>query len=204
MPHSAAELDFCLELSVQEHPISLDPHWIPYLSRLPAQTPANLRSWLLDQGSLTKRLVRCSGGSFRVEVLYQGWSKPYLSERLRLNTAPREKVLLREVILYCNEIPTVYARTTIPRGSLTGRLKGLSQLGTKPLGAAIFKEPTLRRQLVDIGKFDAFQLPKPITNFISNEQRYGWGRRSLFTINSCPLLVSEVFLPTVSLLPRQD
>lgn len=204
MPHSAAELAFHVELSVQQNPISLDPNWIPYLSRLPAQTPAYLRSWLLDQGSLTKRLIRCSGGEFRVEVLYQGWSKPYLSEMRRLNTVPRERVLLREVILYCNEIPTVYARTTIPRSSLSGRLKGLSQLGTKPLGAAIFKEPTLRRQLVDIGRFDAYQLPDPITNFISEKEKYGWGRRSLFTINACPLLVSEVFLPTVALLPRQD
>ena len=180
---------------------NLDPHWLPFVSRLPSQTPEFIRSWLLDESSLTKRLIFCSGHEFRVEVLYQGWNTPYLSEQLRLGTSHREYVLLREVILYCNEKPTVYARTTIPRSSLRGQLKGLSQLGTKPLGAAIFKDPTLHRELVDIGRFDASQLPAPITDFIKPNQQYGWGRRSLFTVQGKPLLVSEVFLPTVLDLP---
>lgn len=40
------------------------------------------RSWLLDQGSLTKRLISASGGQFQVKKLNQSWQQPTRSEAL--------------------------------------------------------------------------------------------------------------------------
>ena len=57
-----------------------EPAWRSY-RRVPRDAiPVALRPWLLDQGSLTERLVAASGGRFAVEVLNQRWELPRLSE----------------------------------------------------------------------------------------------------------------------------
>lgn len=178
-----------------------EPHWHPYQSILPANTPRWVKSWLLDPGSLTKRLQQASDHHFSVEVLQQNWQLPSTSERQRLGLDHRHWALVREVCLLCNGKPCVYARTVLPRSSLRGRLSALGRLGTRPLGAALFSEPTLQRQLTDIAAFREIHLPeqaKPsLASIDCDHSDLAWGRRSLFSIESHPLLVSEVFLPSI-------
>lgn len=149
------------------------------------QAPMQWRHWLTDRGSLTQRLVKRSKGNFHVEVVRQYWGVPVLSERKALNMRCRERALIREVRLMGNNTAWVYARSIIPASTLTGRQRILAQMGTKPLGQMLFNDPTMQREPLQIG---CLQLP-------NNE--HAWARRSIFRLENKPLLVCEVFLPSL-------
>ena len=58
-----------------------DPHWVPASRHTRAQLPAEVRPWLLDDGSLTARLIGLNQGKFSVQRLSQGWVAALPSER---------------------------------------------------------------------------------------------------------------------------
>ena len=99
---------------------SADPAWRspddPRLAGL-----HGLRHWLLDDGSLTRRLVD-SGGAFRVQRLSQRWATPRASERRVLANGLRQRALVREVALRLDGEAVVFARSVFPYASLCGSL----------------------------------------------------------------------------------
>jgi len=155
----------------------------------PYRVPRGYRDWLLDAGSLTQRLVRASGGDFRVEVLRQGFLPALSMERRELHLNLREWPFVREVVLRCHEQPWVFARTLIPADTLRGRARALTHLGTKPLGAVLFNDPEVRRGPIAVSRLKATQFGDPWAG-----EGEIWGRRSLFFLAGKPLLVSEYFL----------
>lgn len=156
-----------------------------------AQVPAAWRPWLLDPGSLTARLVARSAGAFRVEVLAQGWAPPSADERRALGLGIRERALIREVLLRGGDQPWVYARSVLPLALLRGRYRFLSHLGTRPLGALLFRDRALRRGPIEVAL-------RPVPALPGVDRAAGaraWLRRSLFDLGGRPLLVAEMFLP---------
>lgn len=155
-------------------------------------------SWLHDQGSLTRRLMEFCPRQFSVRVLSQQWVKPEIDEARLLNIPHRQLALLRQVQLLCGETVCVYARSVIPLKTLKGRHRRLQFLGDRPLGAYLFSNPGLRRtrqQLASIAHKDAlFEIAMSGSDL--NCEKI-WGRRSLFSIDDKPLLVSEFFLPAL-------
>lgn len=141
---------------------------------------------------MTRRLTNLYQGQFHVEVLEQHWGTPNADEAKALGLSTRDKVLVREVILHGAEQPRVYARSIIPSRSLVGRVRALTQLGDRPLGAWLFQQPDLRRGAIEVANFSASNLPLPTT-----EQQAGWGRRSVFYVDDKPLLVCEIFLQSL-------
>lgn len=159
----------------------------------------NLRSWLLDPTSLTSRLKgHCH--QFRVELLGQKIESCQANEAVALIPAG-EKVLVREVLLYCDEKPQVFARSLLPLSSLTGTEQVLANLGTQSLGQVMFNNPSLKRKTIEVATFDITstvnalvkQLAPSIHALAPSDTL--WGRRSIFILENKPLMVSEVFLP---------
>jgi len=158
--------------------------------------PENLQDWLLDPNSLTARLKsQCQ--QFRVELLGQRVESCQDSEAVTL--IPKgEQVLVREVLLFCDDKPQVFARSLLPLSSLTGSEQALANLGTQSLGQVLFNNPSLERQIIEVASFDAnsavaalakkLQLPTFTPENL-------WGRRSIFVLENKPLMVAEVFLP---------
>ena len=148
--------------------------------------------WLQDPGSLTAALQRHSGDQFAVQVLAQYWGRAEFSEVQALGIKPRDQVLIREVILTGGGRPWVWARSILPRRSLTGPLRKLSKLSNQPLGGWLFKQPNLRRDPLEISRFAVGdpRLPEAL-----QADRELWGRRSVFYVHDKPILVGEVFLP---------
>jgi len=72
--------------------------------------PPSWRSWLFDRGSLTQHLTTASKGAFRVQILQQEVMHPRLSEQGLLDMPNRSLALVREVFLYGNNQPWVFAR----------------------------------------------------------------------------------------------
>ncbi len=164
---------------------SFDSRWTALRRPSQQQAPCDWRGWLSDSGSLTRRLVQLSRGDFRVEVVSQGWGRPTRSEAKVLGMRSRQRALVREVQLIGNGQPWVYARSIIPAQTLTGPQRQLKRIGTRPLGALLFSDPTMRRG------------PLQISRLALRDQSRVWARRSLFYLAEKPLLVCEVFLPAL-------
>lgn len=160
-------------------------HWRALRRPSQLQAPRPWRSWLMDPGSLTQRLIQRSRGQFRVEVLRQQWAVPTASERQALGMRCREKALIREVQLIGKDQPWVYARSVLPATTLTGRQRLLAQIGTRPLGQMLFRDPSMRRS------------PLQISPLHLSTGQTAWARRSVFRLANKPLLVCEVFLPAL-------
>ena len=168
-----------------------EPHWRP-ATRCQRLEPPALKPWLLDQGSLTARLLHASAGDLRVRLLSQGFARPRRSECLALEMPRGRYALVREVILLGQGQNWVFARSVLPLASLTGRLRQLRRLRERPLGGFLFAQPDLQRGLMELSEIgpEHHYLPPGL------RVRYRlWGRRSVFRLEAKPLLVSETFLP---------
>ena len=161
--------------------------------------PVDMSDWLFDRGSLTRRLQSASLNNFRVELVEQGWQRPMLNEAVRLGVSPDRMALLRQVYLFCDDRPVVYARTVIPISTLSGAERHLGCLGNRPLGAVLFASPNMRRDEVEVACIHPGQrIFTRATHVLDSAPASIWGRRSVFYLSGKPLLVSEVFLPDIT------
>lgn len=164
--------------------------WRPVRRLFGSRTPSpGTRDWLLDQESLTRRLRGRWGDAFRVALTAHHWARPVRGEARLLDMRDGAHALIREVLLCDGDVPFVRARTVMPATTLTGRHRQLACLGTRPLGAAIFADPSLRRERLDIARVG------PGDPVFPDLDEWSWGRRSLFSLEGKALLVYEVFLP---------
>ena len=160
--------------------------------------PEQIAFWLFDDSSLTARILEACDGPFRVEVISQGWQVPMLNEAQYLHSKPVRRALVRQVYLYCNDRPWVFARTVIPAATLRGKERHLAHLNDKPLGAVLFAEPSMRRGEVEVAAITPGQrLYDTATQHLVEPPACIWGRRSLFYLHDKPLLVNEIFLPEI-------
>jgi chorismate--pyruvate lyase len=171
--------------------------WLPARRRLRGAAPAAVWDWLLDASSLTRRLQLICGGRFHVRVLQQAWGRPMASERRALALKRGERVLVREVHLMCGERPWVFARTVIPVRSLRGAQRRLARLGNRPLGAALFADPRVRRGEVEVAHIGPEERLFARAVATASRPEAIWGRRSVFWLQGKSLLVSEIFLPAL-------
>ncbi|MFO7543420.1 MAG: chorismate lyase [Thiobacillus sp.] len=166
----------------------------------PHSLQRSLRPWLIDRGSLTQRLkARCA--AFRVVPLATGLARPNADEHAILDLAPGTRAYVREVLLLCDGIPVVFAHSVLPLAGLRGGWNGITQLGSRPLGEALFSDHRIHRQPL---AFSHLNRGHPLFQTIERQHPLSvndlWGRRSVFRLNQHPLLVTEVFLPAINAL----
>lgn len=185
-------------------PFDTSPRWYSRSRSFLRDVPVGLSTWLLDAGSLTQRLRHACAGRFRVRVLRQGRARPSRDEARALKLRLADWAWTREVQLLCDDQPWVFARTLIPARTLSGRGRRLTQLGTKPLGQVLFADPEVRRGPVEIARIVAGQRlhQRAFAGFAEPPDAI-WGRRSVFWIDGCPLLVCEIFLPDLPVSPAR-
>jgi chorismate--pyruvate lyase len=180
-----------------------EPFWQPAIRYRRYEIPAEIMDWLLDPTSLTRRLIdTCQqrhAGRFCVKVISQGYDVPMGNEAQRLQVPARQHGFIRQVRLLCNSTPWVFARTVIPVSTLVGRLRCLTRLGNRPLGAFLFADPGMRRGPMEIARLQAGQAAyNAVVSNLAQRPPEIWGRRSVFYLDDKPLLVSEIFLPGVT------
>lgn len=175
------------------YPLGLAGHW---QSQVPSHLSASLKNWLLDAGSLTARLQhQCA--HFHVQLLGQQVVTCSPEEANQVINAGSE-VLAREVLLNCDGVAQVFARSLLPLSSLTGEQQQLAQLGEQPLGQVIFNQTDMQRSAIEVAEFKPVEhskLNQLLTELNQNTQQALWGRRSTFYVAHKPLLVAEMFLP---------
>jgi len=173
-------------------------HWqsIKQISQL--ELPPDLRSWVLEQNSLTRRLKRSCKGQFEVRLERQCWRRPSLDEAMALKMRPDSLTLIREVNLLCDGEPRVYARTVVPLPTLRGTRRRLVRLGSRPLGDILFANARTPRRSIQVALIPVSDnLYNLATRKAALDGGAVWGRRSIFCLQGKPLLVVEIFLPAL-------
>ena len=99
--------------------------------------------------------------------------------------------LVRQVLLCCGDKPLVYARTVIPATTIKGAQRRFANMGSRPLGAMLFADRTMRREAVQV----SLLAESHDANRYVKADAAVWGRRSVFRVSGKPILVSEYFLP---------
>ena len=149
----------------------------------------HLADWLLHTGSLTERL-QAQSNHFEVKVLGQATIDADESEQAALVDYHKQKWQIREVVLFGDGKPWVFARSVLPEHLCKTTW---ATLGSQPLGQRIFNDDNFVRSEFVISKLTQNPL---VTESTSNNSHHElWGRRSAFKIEDWNLLVAEVFLP---------
>lgn len=172
---------------------SLASGWIAH----PVNLPRRLRTWLTCRGSLTRRLkAHCA--RFRVHPVATGLACANADEHAPLHLRPGSLAYVRDVLLMCDQHPVVFAHSVLRCAGLRGGWNGITRLGTRPLGEALFNDPRIRREALGYRQIDArHPLFRAVRRNHPLSTRAVWARRSVFRLNGHPLLVTEVFLPEI-------
>lgn len=167
-------------------PLGLDVEWFPPA----AVTIADpyLKNWLLDTGSLTERLqTQCR--HFELKNIGQAATALHQCEQQWLKDSDETRWVVREVWLYGDGKPWVFARSILPGRLVDGELKNL---GASPLGKRLFNDARFIRS-----EFELCRLTQGSAGHqLNTGQRASlWGRRSRFSFEGSAMIVAEVFMP---------
>lgn len=166
--------------------------------------PQRWRDWLAEPDSLTARLqAHCR--TFRVQRLAQYIGRASGEERRLLGLTRAQPVWCREVLLCCDEVPVIVARTIVRKDSMRCDWPFFHGLGQRSLGARLFVDPQVRRlplrQARLSSKHPLQQLViRSVRNGVQNAPKNLYARNSVFVRKHGRMLVTEVFLPTVFVL----
>ena len=177
-----------------------------WLAHLPlGSAPSFLRPWLLEPGSLTARL-QAHSRHFEVRLLRQshGVCRPDQARMIGLARAGR--VREREVLLYCDGEPVVYAHTVTALSSAAD-WPFFHRLGQRSLGTALFSDPLIARGCLQHARLHArhaLARRAAAAAPACRSERVLHARRCLYRRHRGLLLVTELFLPTLArLAPRR-
>lgn len=153
--------------------------------------------WLHDHGSLTQRIrQRCE--NFSVQPMNNSLARVAYDEAALLGLAPHRLAYSREVFLYADGKPVVFAHSTCAAKDLRGAWQAMRGLGNRSLGSLLFTHPLVERQPLHYKALrDHHPLYQNAASVLSNAPQRLWARRSLFYLQGAPLLVTEVFLPEI-------
>ena len=122
---------------------------------------------------------------FTVQVLFHG-------------RAPQQSEYIREVVLWGDNQPWVYAHSVIPEVINNGELDGL---GSQPLGQIIFNDARFERGCFEVCCHSIEQLNDNQNAFVhdlmagNDQATLLYGRRSSFQFLDYSMSVAELFLP---------
>jgi chorismate--pyruvate lyase len=165
--------------------------------RRPLGADARLRGWLLDRGSLTRR-VQLRSRQFRVALIGLTRQAATRDEYPLIEAAARQYCAVREVTLHGDDMAVVFAHSVAARHALKGPWRLLLTLGTRPLGAALFADPRVTRLPLRFHRLrQGHLLYRRACGVLEAPPPHLWARRSLFVFRGSRLLVTEVFLPAI-------
>ncbi len=153
----------------------------------------NCLALLTERGSLTDLMTYLMGRAPFLNCLTQGKAFATPIERQMLNIQPRAYAHIREITMGTKEHNWLFARTAIPLQTLRGAAKRLARMDKTPLGKILFGRSqairtSMQLELISSDTLNVAELKIP-SDFLL------WQRRSIFELNTGPLVISEVFLP---------
>ena len=135
-------------------------------------------SWLNEPGSITSRIKSFS--DFKLKLLRDGPGEVDAAEDDLIISNYNENNI-REVLLYSNEEPLIYAKSIIPLETIRLGLGVLGSLKENPLGDILFSNPEIKKEYMLFSQFE------------SNKKIF-YGRKGIYTVKGFPFSVCEIFL----------
>jgi len=177
-------------------------HWKSFLPKMSPPNNASYSSWLRDNGSLTKRIQqRCH--TFSVQQINSGLMQAVRDETTLLSLARQQNIYTREVYLFADGKPVVFAHSVVATQHLRGAWHTIKNLGTRPLGALLFSHPLVHRAPLHYQALKSSHvLYRRAAAKLNTAPTKLWARRSIFTLHGAPLLVTEIFLPDILALSK--
>jgi chorismate--pyruvate lyase len=173
-----------------------------YLARLRAedtqarQDLALLWPWLSTPDSLTAKAMR--HGKVQVHQLSGGCRRADVAQKHLLQLSARQLLYQREILLTCDERPWWFGRTIMPFHTTQNAWRLVKKLGNKSLGSVLFHTPQIQRQHAWISPvYGNAQLPVSLLNDETHDGRVLWSKSTRYCLADAPLVVTEIFLPTM-------
>ena len=135
-------------------------------------------SWLNEPGSITSRIKSFS--NFRLKLLRDGPGEVNAAED-DLIIANYKENNIREVVLFSDEEPFIYAKSILPLETIRLGLSALGNLNENPLGDILFSNPEIKKKYMLFAKFES-------------NKRIFYGRKGIYTVKGYPFSVCEIFL----------
>jgi chorismate--pyruvate lyase len=179
-------------------PSAASATWVEHVNGI--NPPDNMRSWLTDRVSLTVKLIACST-NFRVRRLAQQRALCLVDEFAIVGLPRRICANERDVLLYCDANPVVFAHTIVPTQASASDWPFFSSLGERSLGTTLFGDPLVMRGALQFARLPARHplAARAHAAIGSVEQESSlYARRCLFRRKNGVLLVTEVFLPKIT------
>ena len=151
--------------------------WMSETKSLEVQNKEIL-SWLNESGSITSRIKSFS--DFKLKLLRDspGEVDAAVDDLIISNYKENN---IREVLLYSDEEPLIYAKSIIPLETIRLGLGILGNLKENPLGDILFSNPEIKKEYMLFSKFE------------SNKKIFD-GRKGIYTVRGFPFSVCEIFL----------
>lgn len=146
------------------------------ISQLDEYLSPTEKDWLIESGSLTRRLRALTNHCIEFRVLQDQWGVADEISRLLVNRNNQDKTWIRHIEWRHHDVLWVEAIVIIPEKSIKYAPE-LQYVGQGSIGDLLFQDPTLKR-----------------SDFIFEKQEDDFLRRSIFYYKKQPLLISERFL----------
>ncbi len=178
-----------------------DLQWVSDISQLAAAPPTLIHEWMAKPYILSQALKRICN-TLSVKVIDQRFEKAFDNEYKVLEMQSNEVPFVRQVLLQNEDnIALTYGRVIIPPQTYELHFSQFEKLGTNLIGETLlYNNPDVTR-----GPFEyvyvnhTHEWAQQV--FAAQSQNVTpadlWGRRSLFSIKSTPILVTELFLPSL-------
>ncbi|EIM95313.1 chorismate lyase family protein [Paraburkholderia hospita] len=190
-------------------PITAIPRGGGWRPESPATAPRTWTKWLRRGGSLTRALQTL--GKVEVQVKFEGiLCRPIGEMKLRTGQMAGERntytpgthrspVWVRDITLTVDAEAVVAARSIVSVHDSRASWKSLRALAARPLASLLYNDPAISRSKFVYGSFLLAATPFVDRDFVGDANQCGraWARISEFRRGRSPLVLTEVFLPTL-------
>ena len=153
---------------------------------------SELRLWLTNRSSLSKRVKNIA--RFQVIQIRPAIINFLKIEKDKFRNFRKGQLYLREVMLYADGLPIMYARTVTPKINLRGFWNGIKRLQDNPLSDIIFEQKVIKRSPFIYSRFSKNDdISKSVRNSGHNDFNILVSRQSMFNYNNKSVLLTEVF-----------
>lgn len=155
-----------------------------------------LNLWVKDKSSLSKKIINTM--PFKIKNLKVRHIKVFNDEKVFFKKENTRDFFIREVLIFADKLPVIYARTVIPKKYLRGFWGRVKRLKNSPLSKIVFnKKCILRSDFVFKKLSDNDELRKRLNACKIYESGAITARKSAFNHKGEKVLLTEVFLSSI-------